>query len=132
MEIYDRKYLKHEIKKLAGKEVVVKIMQRDDTRTLPQNRYLHGGVLRPLADHHYGPTNEDLQKMKVDMVKKFGVKMEYINFRGDPEEDYKSTTAYTKKEMMDFIESIRQWSLNYDGFYIMSAEEYKYGYGDME
>lgn len=132
MHVYDQKYLKYAIAKLAGKEVVVKIMERDDTRTIPQNKYLHGGIITPLAEHYKGLGAHNKELFKEVMKEMFAPKIEIETFDGRKIERPIGTSMMTKKEMMNFIEAIRQWALEYDGTYIMTADEFKYGYGDME
>jgi hypothetical protein len=87
-----RRYLKS----LAGQRVMVYLRRPSELRSLNQNRYYHGVVVRVLADH-WALTDQQAHEL---IKKEFGVR---------------STAVLETAQFEDFLERVRAWALTDHG-----------------
>ena len=89
---------------LAGKDVELVVRRRRKQRSLQQNAYYHGVIVKILADH-FGYRPAELHA---------ALKYEFL--RVDPDDrrplaTVRSTTSLSTVEFEDFQERVRQWAL---------------------
>ena len=97
------KYRRH-LEHLAGKRVALYVRQPSDLRSLSQNRYYHGIVVRLLADQFALSDRETHELVK----KEFGVK---------------STAVLGSAEFELLMERVRAWALTDHGVTIPLPNE---------
>ncbi len=124
---YDKSKLAAEFNQLKGKEFVLKVVERDDKRTLPQNKYLHA-CIKTICDF----TGDAVDVMKAFLTWKFSETV-VGRLKSGEEFEYKPTTSQMKKKPMSaFIENIRVWAPEKAKVYLPTAEEWKAGYHDLD
>jgi len=89
---------------LAGKDVELVVRRRRKQRSLQQNAYYHGVIVKMLADH-FGYRPEEMHE---------ALKFEFL--RRDPDDrrplaTVRSTTSLSTQDFEDFQERVRQWAL---------------------
>ena len=89
---------------LEGKEVVIKIIERNNKRTNDQNSLLWTWI--SLLSNYTGYTKEEMKEM---LQYKF-LSREKINDKGKIEVYLKGTSTLSKKEFNDFMNQVSMWS----------------------
>jgi len=105
--------------KLSPGEYTLYISNKKPTRTTSQNKYLWAVVYKTIADETGNSVNDIHELMKQTYGGKKEVTVDLFFNVIVP----KSTTDYDTKEMTDYIESIRQWSLDFLNCRIPEANE---------
>jgi hypothetical protein len=116
LELLDRLYDK--IEELKEGEYNLYILDQKPNRSLQQNRYYFGVVLRTLSEH----TGESVENLHEVLKFKFNPKV--ISFSGMEETKVGgSTKDMTTEVFMEYIDKIRQWALDMLDFYIPLPQE---------
>src|SRR5690606_13446660 len=92
---------------------------RKQGRTLPQNAYYWGVVVKILSGHTGISPDEMHELLKYKFLKTFVSDPE----TGEMIEVSKSTSRLSTKEFTDFIDSIKDWALNSLNCYIPESGE---------
>ena len=116
--IYAKSAFRSFKEKLEGKQIVLKLTQFREKRTLPQNKY-YWWILEYIEEET-GNNRNDLHQLFKD---KFLSKE--VMVLDETSKSYVSTTKLNTKEMTDYIEQIRQF-MNEWGLYIPEANEMQY------
>lgn len=92
--------------KLEGKEITVCLKKVEYIRTLPENRYYWGVIVRMVADEMAILPDEAHDFLKSLFLK------EGVEVNGKRWEVVKSTASLTIGEFEDYCEKARQWAAN--------------------
>ena len=88
------------------KQFNIYICEKSERRTLPQNRYLYGVVFKSLSDST-GYTKEAIHEFCIDEF----APLHFVEAFGKIMEKKKRTSEMDTKEMTEFIDSIRLFSV---------------------
>ena len=95
---------KSQLLEFEGKEVVIKIIQRNNKRTNDQNSLLWTWL--NILSNYTGYTKEEMKEM---LQYKF-LKREKVNNKGKIEVYLKGTSTLSKKEFNEFMNEVSIWS----------------------
>ena len=93
-----------QLEQFEGKEIVIKIIERNNKRTNDQNSLLWTWI--NLLSNYTGYTKEEMKEM---LQYKF-LSREKINENGKIEIYLKGTSTLSKKEFNDFMNEVSMWS----------------------
>lgn len=85
-------------------EVIVRAYR--NTRSLNQNRYYHGVVVKLIADHTGQPADDIHEILKARSV----ITKTCVSFKGKVYGITKSTTSLTTTEMEEYLSDCRKWA----------------------
>ena len=104
-----------------NKEVELSVGEAKKTRTMPQNKYYWGVIVRTIANYLGYSDDEMHQIFKMMFLK------EYEQINKDDKTTVlplvKSTTQLPTKEFEDYLEKIRRWSASELGLYVPEPNE---------
>ena len=93
-----------QLEQFEGKEIVIKIIERNNKRTNDQNSLLWTWI--NLLSNYTGYTKEEMKEM---LQYKF-LSREKLNENGKIEIYLKGTSTLSKKEFNDFMNEVSMWS----------------------
>lgn len=125
LTITNRPRLQEWCRQNKGKRVLLKLNRAGKKRSLPQNRYYHGVVIKEIAirlrelGHAHLEDDEVHEMMKI----KFCFEREVNENTGEVLDIPKSTTSLTTTEFCVYMDRIRDWAQDFLGIYIPSPNE---------
>jgi hypothetical protein len=94
-----------ELQGYEGKEIFVTLSEAKRSRSLNQNRYYWGVVLKILGNE-FGYSVDEMH----DILKQKFLENKEVEFNGESFKVYKSTTSLTTKEFEEYTANIRRWA----------------------
>ncbi|HEX6427977.1 MAG TPA: recombination protein NinB [Niastella sp.] len=112
LNIQNRDRLKHWCWDNPGKEIRIRFAPKGVKRSLPQNAYYWGVVIREItiALHDLGHQDVDDETVHEIMKMKFNNEQVVNEQTGEVMDLPKSTTDLTKTEFAEYVDRIRQWA----------------------
>lgn len=126
LKINQREYMAEQIKKFEGKEVVVEIKEMKAQRSLNQNAYYWGVVIKMLMDEFGMNTKAERDSLHQILVQKFIEEDQVeVSILG---KDYKTAKQRTSsdlntKEFEQYLADVRQWANAEFGIFIPEPNE---------
>jgi len=105
-------------KTLIGKELVLTLSDRKKKRSLLQNNYYWGVIIKILSEE-LGYETEEMH----EVLKSLFIPPKEIIIKGIPFEVRKSTSKLNKKEFMEYKDAIQRWAASMD-IYIPDPNEF--------
>lgn len=103
---------------------IVKVKQHFDNRTISQNEYYWGFVLKKIIEHiaekDASITEEDMHEL---FKEKFNSRMIFDAETGEMKRVSQSTTKMNTKKFGEFIKNVKQWALDFLGIHIEDDSE---------
>jgi hypothetical protein len=122
MEDFDEAIDKIESKLKPNVDYTIYLMDKNKNRTLSANRYYFGVVLKTISQHmgekNLDVTIEDLHEV---LKGKFNAKVVLID--GEAYEIGETTKKMTQDDFVNYVERIREWSLENLQCYIPEPQE---------
>lgn len=113
LEVKDSDLYKQTLERMDGKDVKLWIEKKERTRTLSQNAYYWGVVLKSLSEFT-GYDTEDLHNH---------FKYHFLKKKVGNLDSFKSTTGLSKNEFSWYTDKIREFASNQLGFDIPTPEQ---------
>lgn len=114
-----------------GVSYTLYLMDHKKNRTLNANRYYHGVVLKTIANH-MGEKNIDVTADDLHEVMKGRFNPKVVLIDGEPVEIGETTKKMSQDRFVEYIEEIREWSLDKLNCYIpLPTEVIEADFGDL-
>jgi len=131
LDLWDDAIDKLEKKIKVGVDYTVYLLDHNNLRTLSANRYYFGVVLKTIADQ-MGEKNLQVTSDDLHEVLKFKFNKKVVLVDGEPIEIGETTKKMSQKRFVEYIDLIRDWSLDTLGCYIpLPTEVVEADFGDL-
>lgn len=126
LKINQREYMIEQLKKYEGKDVIVEVKQAKSQRSLNQNAYYWGVVIKMLMEEFGMNTREERDSLHQILIQKF-IEDEQVELSILGKE-YKAKTHRTSsdldaKEFEEYLSKVRQWANVEFGVFIPEPNE---------